>query len=202
MRQEPHPISGFIYSEVGEGLGLVRVEDRENGREGLFKWDGTYIEGDLTYADPHLLTYIGGPTVPPEHDVYWPMLPLDHDGSKPALPTPELVQQAQAAAAQMPRVVAKYVPDPGKETPDGMRSVSDIDQDWLLENDRHPELIHDHRRLEADPDDRFRQRGLLGAHRAYADVQHQQRDTPDDETDGRANHGCLPSLVRESSTSV
>src|SRR5437868_1984610 len=103
MRQEPHPISGFLYSEVGEGL--VKVEDRENGREGLFKWDGTYIEGDLTYADPHLLTYVGGPTVPPEHDVYWPMLPLDHDGSKPALPTPEAVQAAQAAAAQMPLIV-------------------------------------------------------------------------------------------------
>jgi nitrite reductase/ring-hydroxylating ferredoxin subunit len=147
MRQEPHPISGFLYSEVGEGL--VKVEDRENGREGLFKWDGTWLEGDLTYADPHLLTYVGGPTVPPEQDVYWPMLPLDHDGSKPALPTPEAIQAAQAAAAQMPRVVAKYVADPGKQTPDGMRSISDIDQDWLLENDRHPELIPDIYRIKA-----------------------------------------------------
>src|SRR5215475_5941667 len=141
VRCEPHPISGFIYQEVGDGL--VRVEDREHNRTGLFKWDGTWLVGDLTYADPDLLTYVGGPTVPPEHDVYWPMLPLDHDGSKPALPTPELVQQAQAAAAQMPRVVAKYVPDPGKQTPDGMRSVTDIDQDWLLEHDRKPELIPD-----------------------------------------------------------
>jgi phenylpropionate dioxygenase-like ring-hydroxylating dioxygenase large terminal subunit len=149
MRCEPHPISGFIYQEVGGGL--VRVEDREHGPTGLFRWDGTWIEGDLTHADPHLLNYVGGPNVPPEHDVYWLMLPLDHDGTRPALPDQEAVHAAQAAAAEMPRLVAKYVPDPGIQTPDGMRSVAYIDQAFLLENDRHPELIPDAYRLKSPP---------------------------------------------------
>ena len=46
MRCEPHPISGFIYRELTGGL--IRVEDAEKGRHGLFKADGSWIEGDLT----------------------------------------------------------------------------------------------------------------------------------------------------------
>ena len=46
MRREPHPISGFVYEELGDGM--VRVEDRERGRQGLFRWDGTWVEGELT----------------------------------------------------------------------------------------------------------------------------------------------------------
>ena len=60
MRCEPHPISGAVYQEV-EG-GKVRVEDKQRGKSGLFQWDGTWIEGDLTQADIHFLrrrTYSG-----------------------------------------------------------------------------------------------------------------------------------------------
>ena len=57
MRCEPHPISGAVYEEV-EG-GLVRVEDKSRGKEGLFRWSGEWVEGSLTMADPHF-----GQTVP------------------------------------------------------------------------------------------------------------------------------------------
>ena len=41
MREEPHPISGAIYREVGDGI--VRVEDEKQGKWGLFKPDGTWL---------------------------------------------------------------------------------------------------------------------------------------------------------------
>ena len=46
MRREPHPFTGVVYEEVGDGV--VRVEDPAAGQSGLFKWDGTWMEGDLT----------------------------------------------------------------------------------------------------------------------------------------------------------
>src|SRR5882724_7054158 len=73
MRSEPHPISGALYTEIGDGL--VRVEDKAKGKYGVFKWDGTWIEGGMTYADPHLLKYIGGPDLPPGRDIVWVLLP-------------------------------------------------------------------------------------------------------------------------------
>ena len=147
MRREPHPISGFIYQEV-EG-GLVRVEDPEGGRYGLFKADGTWIEGQLTYADPCMLDLIGAPDVPPGWDVYWAVLPPEIAPDEPPAAKPGPQQEAMKAAASSPRVIGKYVPDPGKETPDGMRSAAFVDQNFLLENDRHPELVPEVFRLQS-----------------------------------------------------
>ena len=35
LRCEPHPVSGAVYAEVGDGT--VRVTDKAKGKEGLFK---------------------------------------------------------------------------------------------------------------------------------------------------------------------
>ena len=90
MRCLPHPISGAIYRELGDGL--VRVEDKEKGIAGTFTWNGDFVEGDLTQADLHYLGFVGGPTLPPEKDIIWTFLPVGDP--EPAFPP---------AAAEGPR---------------------------------------------------------------------------------------------------
>ncbi len=138
MRREPHPISGAVYEEIGDGV--VRVEDRARGKYGLFKWDGAWIEGDLTYADPHLLRFIGGPDLPPGTDIFWSLLPPDGGEAKPTQ-TANPGRDGNANAAQRPRIVAPYVADPGAETEHGMRSSSHIPLEFFLDNDRRPDLV-------------------------------------------------------------
>lgn len=133
MRREPHPISGAVYEEVGNGI--VRVEDRAKGKSGLFKFDGTWLEGDLTHADPHLLRLIGGPDLPPGKDVNWMLMPPTADASA------EAALKTAAAMAQRPRVIAPYRGDPGVKTPQGMRSASYIPLEFFLQNDRRPDLM-------------------------------------------------------------
>ncbi len=60
MRKKQHPLSGAVYEEIGDGL--VRVD--KNGAVGVFHWDGRWVEGDLTYADPHMLVWVGGNPLP------------------------------------------------------------------------------------------------------------------------------------------
>ncbi|OAI40433.1 hypothetical protein AYO38_01040 [bacterium SCGC AG-212-C10] len=61
MRKKQHPLSGAIYSELGDGL--VRVD--KNGQFGIFRGDGRYVEGELTFADQHMLNWVGGPALAP-----------------------------------------------------------------------------------------------------------------------------------------
>lgn len=144
MRREPHPISGAVYEEVGEGI--VRVENVKDGRQGTFRWDGTWVEGELTHADPHFLLYVGGPKLPAHRDMYWGMLPpVEEEGAASAASPGAAygkgkLRDTQAGAAA---VVAKYVADPGRTTDAGMRSASFLDQDFILANDRFPERIPD-----------------------------------------------------------
>ena len=44
-----HPISGFVYS-VNE-VGLVRVDDPETGRYGVFDDNGVWSAGDIIAVD-------------------------------------------------------------------------------------------------------------------------------------------------------
>jgi phenylpropionate dioxygenase-like ring-hydroxylating dioxygenase large terminal subunit len=137
MRREPHPISGAFYEELGDGR--VRVDDKARGVWGIFKWDGTWVEGILTHADPQMLLYIGGPNLPPGKDVYWGMTP----------PVANETEETQAATqittpgrdGERPRIVAKYTGDQGQKTDRGARSASHLDQDFFLSNDRRPELV-------------------------------------------------------------
>lgn len=137
MRIEPHPISGAVYEAIGDGL--VRVEDKAKGKYGVFRYDGTWIEGDLTYADPHMLIYIGGPDLPPGRDIFWSFLPpLEED--TPSV-TATSARQVGENAQQRPKIIAPYVGDPGVETPEGMRSASYIPLEFLVGNDRKPDKV-------------------------------------------------------------
>ena len=145
MRCEPHPISGAVYQEL-EG-GKVRVEDKARGKSGIFNWDGEWIEGDLTMADPHLLRFIGGPVMRAEKDIFWSFMPPteDHANAMFAASSTRDMKSADdddgKAAAQKPKIIAPYVPDPGQDTPDGKRSVAHLPQEYFVENDRKPDLV-------------------------------------------------------------
>lgn len=56
MRSIRHPLSGALYDLQSEGI--VRVE--KDGKPGLFRADGTWISGEIQFADPHMCVWIGG----------------------------------------------------------------------------------------------------------------------------------------------
>ncbi|MET1755897.1 aromatic ring-hydroxylating dioxygenase subunit alpha [Novosphingobium sp. RD2P27] len=136
LRREPHPISGAIYQELGDGR--VRVDDPAKGTWGIFTSDGKWIEGDLTSADYHYLRYIGGPTLPAEKDIFWTMLPV---GDLNPMSAFAMMPGRGGGDAQRPKVIAPYVPDPGKETPEGVRSSAHLPLEFFLENDRFKDRI-------------------------------------------------------------
>jgi nitrite reductase/ring-hydroxylating ferredoxin subunit len=134
MRHEPHPISGVLYQEVGDGV--VEIHDPKTGKRGKFRWDGTWLEGELTHADPHFLINIGGPLLPEGKDVMWSLMPPVYE------PAPEGAPVVSGdPPPEYPRLIAKYSPDPGRKTDQGMRSAGHIDLDYILKNDRKPELV-------------------------------------------------------------
>ena len=61
MRRKRHPLSGALYEDLGNSL--VRVE--KNGATGVFRASGQWVEGDLTFADLHMLVWVGGRELPP-----------------------------------------------------------------------------------------------------------------------------------------
>jgi hypothetical protein len=77
MRKKIHPLSGAIYEDMGNGL--VRVD--KAGQIGVFKTSGQYVEGDLTFADLHMLVWVGGRELPPGANVNQRRMPLEilHD---------------------------------------------------------------------------------------------------------------------------
>lgn len=60
MAQLRHPITGAVYSALGEGT----VEVDSNGLKGIFRHDGEHVSGELRFADPHMLLWLGGPQLP------------------------------------------------------------------------------------------------------------------------------------------
>ncbi len=138
MRREPHPFTGAVYEEVGEGL--VKVDDVAHGQSGTFKWTGEHLEGDLTYADPHMLYLVGGPALPPDRDIWWTVMPPTPDSPMPDF-RGNFGRGADEEAMQRPKIIGKYVGDPGQQTPEGPRSASFLPLDYLLDNDRKPELV-------------------------------------------------------------
>lgn len=142
MRCEPHPVSGALYEELGNGL--VKVEDKARNKSGIFKWSGEWVEGDLTQADFHFLNYIGGPILPPEKDIFWTVLPVAGLGEKLRMsgsPGRGGADQKEENKAQRPKIIAPYVGDPGMETPEGTRSSAYLPMEYFIENDRKAALI-------------------------------------------------------------
>ncbi|MBU6269570.1 MAG: Rieske 2Fe-2S domain-containing protein, partial [Sphingomonadales bacterium] len=138
LRSETHPISGAVYTAIGDGL--IRVEDKAKGKSGLFRFDGTWIEGSLTHADLHLLGYVGGPDLPPGMDLPWVTMPALAD-DKPAFAA-ALAEQA-ASRPQRPKIIGKYVGDPGMDTPEGPRSSAHIPHAAFIAAERRPDLLPD-----------------------------------------------------------
>ncbi|MCB2074553.1 MAG: aromatic ring-hydroxylating dioxygenase subunit alpha [Novosphingobium sp.] len=138
MRCEPHPISGAVYEAIGDGL--IRVEDKAKGKSGVFRWDGTWIEGNLTYADPHMLIYVGGPDLPPGRDIPYPLMPPLEEDIPEFLKSP-IGAMVTAEAPQDAKIIAPYVGDPGMETPEGMRSASHIPLEDIVASERRPDLL-------------------------------------------------------------
>jgi phenylpropionate dioxygenase-like ring-hydroxylating dioxygenase large terminal subunit len=136
MRQEPHPFSGFTYTAVGDGT--VRVENPKNGKHGVFQWSGTWLEGEITHADPSFLRFIGGPDLAPEDDVIWSRLRIIEDEITP----PDGYMFGRIPEG-IERVVGKYDPAPPVMTGEGVRAGAHIELEYFLDNDRKPEAIPD-----------------------------------------------------------
>lgn len=74
MRKYFYVAGKELYEELGDGL--VRVTDRHK-RTGIFKWDGPWVEGELTECSLHMLIWCGGPQLPSGCNFRWPEVPVD-----------------------------------------------------------------------------------------------------------------------------
>jgi hypothetical protein len=63
MRGILHPLSGALYDLQSDGT--VRVE--KDGKTGVFRRDGSYVSGEIYFADPHLCLWIAGRELPSRH---------------------------------------------------------------------------------------------------------------------------------------
>ncbi|MFN0096634.1 MAG: aromatic ring-hydroxylating oxygenase subunit alpha [Dehalococcoidia bacterium] len=149
MRSEVHPISGATYEELGEG----RIRVSKGASFGVFDWEGHHFDGAITHADPHFLQYVGGPTLPAGIETYQAMAARTAANSK------DEALNSYAGAVRDPRMsgvariqrqqpVAKYVGDPGRDTPKGKRSKG-IAFHELLAHDSHPERVPDTLKLDS-----------------------------------------------------
>ncbi len=53
-----HPLRNQTFELLDDGT--VRVEDLDAGTYGLFTRRGRHLEGELGFADPQMLDWIGG----------------------------------------------------------------------------------------------------------------------------------------------
>ena len=56
MRSIRHPLSGALYDRQSDGT--VRVE--KGGKAGVFRADGSFVSGDIYFADPQMCVWVGG----------------------------------------------------------------------------------------------------------------------------------------------
>ena len=71
-----HPLSGLLY-ELGED-GLVHVsKPQDSGAAAIskFRADGSWVEGEITHADPNLCNWVGGKQLPGSEDLPLTRLP-------------------------------------------------------------------------------------------------------------------------------
>lgn len=65
MARLRHPITGALYSALGNGS----VEVDSNGLKGVFHYDGEHLSGELRFADPQMLLWLGGPQMPEAENI-------------------------------------------------------------------------------------------------------------------------------------
>ena len=134
MRREPHPLTGTIYEDLGDGK--VKVQKSGSNAYGIFTWKGEWLEGEVTQADPQMLLYISGPDLPRDHEVMWMSAPAKtFDGTIPMEAFPGTHMD------DFGRIIGSYRPDKGMETDQGWRSIGYFDPQYFLDNDRKPECI-------------------------------------------------------------
>ena len=59
MLGQRHPFTGALYERNNDGLVIVRHEDKT----GVFRADGSWVEGEIFEADPQMCNWIAGPKV-------------------------------------------------------------------------------------------------------------------------------------------
>ena len=59
MHGQYHPFTKALYERDHDGHVVVRVRDKF----GVFRADGSWIEGELYEADPQMCNWIAGPKV-------------------------------------------------------------------------------------------------------------------------------------------
>ncbi len=59
MPKLEHPLTRAIYESQDDGL----VKVTHNGKQGVFDLTGRWRSGELRYADPHMILWVGGPGV-------------------------------------------------------------------------------------------------------------------------------------------
>jgi hypothetical protein len=59
MLGQKHPFGKAVYEQDGNG----RVRVTEGDRTGVFEANGTWVEGDVYFADPQMCNWIAGPKV-------------------------------------------------------------------------------------------------------------------------------------------
>ena len=143
MKSEVHPLSGATYTELGDGR--VRVEKAK--KYGIFQWDGHHLEGDLKYADPHLLQWVGGPELPPDFVENDPRRASRMRADQDARAAEAQYTGGTALAGEIDDSFTRYTGDPGRDTPAGRRS-SGISFMELLDGDQYPERIPETLRME------------------------------------------------------
>lgn len=73
-RKYRYPLFKQTFEELPDGRVLVVDDD---GKRGLFHWNGPWIEGDITTVNLHMLVWTGGPDTPAEFHYRWTEVPID-----------------------------------------------------------------------------------------------------------------------------
>lgn len=71
-------MSGAVYERDGEGVALVTTKDGISGR---FDDHGTWLDGELREADPHLCLWVAGRQLPPGMAANTKDLPMEATAS-------------------------------------------------------------------------------------------------------------------------
>ncbi|WP_067674446.1 hypothetical protein [Nocardia miyunensis] len=64
--QVRHPLYNQLFEQQPDGL--VRVEDLDQRKVGYFDRHGRHVRGELTWADPQLIDWVGGRPLPLAHE--------------------------------------------------------------------------------------------------------------------------------------